>query len=267
MAIAPAVDLSLKGRHALVCGASSGIGRAAALELARAGASITVVARRMPLLEQLSLELGEAGAAAAWPLAADLEDRASLVDRVRAHLEAHGPVQILVNNTGGPPGGPILDAAASAFEQTFSRHLLAAHELVRLLLPGMQAARYGRIINIISTSVREPIVNLGVSNTIRGAMASWAKTISKELPPGITINNVLPGYTDTERLESLRQATAARTGKSAEQVSADWIATIPERRLGRPEEIAAVIAFLASPAASYVRGVSLAVDGGRMASI
>jgi 3-oxoacyl-[acyl-carrier protein] reductase len=261
------VDLSLKGKHALVCGASSGIGRATATELARLGASLTLLARREALLEQVARELEREGCPEALPLAADLDDHGSFVDRVRQHVSEHGPVHVLINNSGGPPGGAILDASARAFEETFSRHVLAAHELVRLVLPGMKGAGYGRIVNIISTSVREPIVNLGVSNTIRGAMASWAKTLSKELPPGVTINNVLPGYTETERLESLRQATATRLGKSVEQVNADWIATIPERRLGKPEEVAGVIAFLASPAASYLRGVSLAVDGGRMASI
>lgn len=145
--------------------------------------------------------------------------------------------------------------------------MLAPHLLVGLLLPGMRAAGYGRILNVLSTSVREPIPNLGVSNTIRGAVASWAKTLSMELPPGVTINNVLPGYTDTERLGELGAAISARTGKSGEQVRADWVATIPEGRLAEPEELGAVLAFLASPEASYIRGVSLPVDGGRLKSI
>jgi 3-oxoacyl-[acyl-carrier protein] reductase len=261
------IDLSLKGRHALVCGASRGIGRATALLLSQCGATVTVLARRASLLEQLVPELERAGAPRAFAVPLDLEERELVTTRIGAHLSAHGPVHVLINNTGGPPGGPILEAQPEAFEKAFARHVLSPQLLVQLLLPGMRAAGFGRIINIVSTSVREPVENLGVSNTIRGAVATWAKSVSKELPPGITINNVLPGFTETERLESLRQATAARTGKSAEQVTADWSATVPERRMARPEEIAAAVGFLASPAASYIRGVSLAVDGGRMASI
>tara|TARA_B100000530_G_scaffold315701_1_gene245487 strand:- start:667 stop:1062 length:396 start_codon:yes stop_codon:yes gene_type:complete len=131
----------------------------------------------------------------------------------------------------------------------------------------MNASGYGRIINVLSTSVREPIPNLGVSNTIRGAMASWAKSLSKELGPGITINNVLPGFTDTERLTSLKAAVAGRTGQTEDQVMAGWIGRVPEGRLGRPEELAQAITFLASPAGAYIRGQSLAVDGGRLNTI
>ncbi|MCW8140292.1 MAG: SDR family oxidoreductase, partial [Planctomycetota bacterium] len=158
-------------------------------------------------------------------------------------------------------------AAEAALLEAFGRHVLGAHLLVRLVLPGMRAAGYGRIVNVVSTSVREPIPNLGVSNTVRAAVAAWAKTLSKELPPGVTINTVLPGYTDTERLASLAEGAAARTGKAVEDVRKGWLATIPEGRLGRPEELGAVIAFLASPAAAYVRGVALPVDGGRLNGI
>ena len=173
----------------------------------------------------------------------------------------------MINNTGGPPGGPILNASESDFLQALGRHLLASHLLVQKLVPGMEAAGYGRIINVVSTSIREPIPNLGVSNTTRGAVASWAKSLARELPSGITINNVMPGFTDTERLDGLRGAIAARTGKSLDDVQAGWMAQVPEGRLVQPEETAAAIAFLASPAAAAIRGVSLAVDGGRMRSI
>lgn len=258
----------LKGRHALVCGASSGIGRAAAMALAARGATVTALARRRDRLDALALELKQAGAPHADALPADLDEREELEAAVRRHIDEHGPVHILINNAGGPPGGRLLDVAdEESFMLPFGRLVLAAHRLVRICLPGMEEAGYGRIINIISTSVREPIPNLGISNTIRGATAAWAKTISKELPPGITINSVLPGFTDTERLERLKAANAERQGVSEEDVEAKWLAATPEGRLGQPEELGAAIAFLASPSAAFVRGVCLPVDGGRLNSI
>lgn len=260
-------SLSLSGRHALVCGASTGIGRATALALADLGAAVTALARTRDILVGLQNELLAAGAPAARILVGDLQDRPAVKRDVEALIAEHGPVHVLINNSGGPPGGPILDADEHEFEIAFARHLLASHMLVKLALPGMRDAGFGRIVNIISTSVFEPIPGLGVSNTIRAAMAGWAKTVSGELPPGVTINNVLPGYTDTDRLTSLATARAQRSGTSVEQVRADWVAQIPEGRLGRPDEIAGAIAFLCSPAGSYVRGQSLAVDGGRTKKI
>lgn len=257
----------LQGKHALVTGASAGIGRAAALALAAKGAQVSVLARSEDRLRGLGAELLDAGAAAVHALVADLEDRTYLRLQVETHLAAHGPIHILVNNAGGPPGGPLLEATEEDFHRAFGRLLLAPHLLVQLLLPGMKAAHYGRIINVVSTSVREPLPNLGVSNTTRGATAAWAKTLSKELPPGVTINNVLPGATATERLEAIEQATAARTGKTLAEVKADMVRTIPEGRVADPRETAALIAYLASPDAAYLRGQSIAVDGGRMNAI
>lgn len=261
------LDTSLAGRHALVCGASAGIGRAAALAIAGLGARVTALARSREKLEALLPALRAAGAPEAWALAADLDDRPGLERAVAEHLDQRGPVHVLVNNTGGPKPGPLVEAEEGALLEAFGRHLLAAHLLVRRALPGMKSAGYGRIINVVSTSVREPIPNLGVSNTVRAAVAAWAKTLSKELPPGITINTVLPGFTDTERLASLAKGTADRLGRSVDDVRAGWLAVIPEGRVGRPEELGAVIAFLASPAASYVRGVTIPVDGGRLNGI
>lgn len=257
----------LAGKHALVTGASAGIGRATALALAAQGASLTVVARSAEKLQQLVHALKDAGAPSAFALVADLEQRADLRAKVEAHLASHGPVHILINNAGGPPGGPILQATEADFTQALGRLLMAPHLLVQLLVPGMHAAGYGRIINVVSTSVREPLFNLGVSNTIRGATASWAKTLAKELPPGITINNVLPGATATERLDAVERATAAKTGKSIDEVKADMVRVIPEGRVADPSETAAMIAFLASPSAAYIRGQSIAVDGGRLNAI
>jgi 3-oxoacyl-[acyl-carrier protein] reductase len=173
----------------------------------------------------------------------------------------------LINNSGGPPSGAIVDATPNDFEKAFRRHVLASQTLVQLILPGMMESNYGRVINVISTSVKEPITGLGVSNTIRGAMASWSKSYSNELPPNITINNVLPGFTNTERLGELKKTLSEQKGISQEEVEKAWLSTVPEGRLGDPSELGNVIAFLASPAASFVRGVSLPVDGGRTGSI
>ena len=254
-------NLDLTGKSALVCGASSGIGRATALSLAGLGAAVTVLARRRDRLDALVAEITAAGGQA-QAVTADLDDRAGLASALGA-----GRWEILINNTGGPPAGKLLEADPGALEAAFGRHVLAAQTLLRICLPQMQAQGYGRIVNVLSTSVREPIPNLGVSNTIRGAMASWAKSVSKELPPGLTINNVLPGFTDTERLSSLKAAVAGRTGSTEDAVYAGWLARVPEGRLGRPEELAGAIAFLVSPAGAYIRGQSLAVDGGRLNTI
>lgn len=257
-----AMDLNLTGKTALVCGASSGIGRSTALALAAQGAHIVALARRRDRLEALLPELLSAGAASARAIVADLDDREGLAAAV-SDVQA----EILINNTGGPPGGKLTEASAEALLSAFTRHVVGAQTLLQAMLPHMESAGYGRVINVLSTSVREPIPNLGVSNTIRGAMASWSKSLSKELSPGITINNVLPGFTDTERLTSLKGAVAARTGGTEDDVMTGWIGRVPEGRLGRPEELAGMIAFLVSPAGSYIRGQSIAVDGGRLNAI
>ncbi|MHC9085198.1 SDR family oxidoreductase [Luteimonas sp. RIT-PG2_3] len=261
------MDLDLTGRHALVCGGSDGIGRAAAHELALLGADVTVLARRGDALQAVVAALpASAPQAHAW-IVADLAEHAPLIAAVNARI-AQRPVHILVNNTGGPPGGPIASAPPTAFLEAFHRHLIANQLLAQAVAPGMRAAGWGRIVNVVSTSIREPIAGLGVSNTIRGAVASWAKTLSRELAgDGITVNNVLPGYTRTARIDQVVRDRVAASGRSAEDVLDGMRAHVPLGRIAEPAEIAAAIAFLCSPAAGYVTGASLPVDGGRMASI
>lgn len=261
------MDLDLSGKHALVCGASEGIGRAAAHELALLGASVTVLARRAEALQAVVDALPARNGQRHGRITADVSQTDVLAEKVGA-LAAERRIDILVNNTGGPPGGPVAGATPDAFVQAFTRHLLANQVLAQAVLPGMQAAGWGRIVNVVSTSVREPIPGLGVSNTTRGAVAAWAKTLSREVASqGVTVNNVLPGFTETGRIAQIVGDRARNTGKSEQQVADGMKATVPAARFARPEEVAAAIAFLCSPAADYINGVSLAVDGGRMQSI
>ena len=261
------MDLDLGGRHALVCGGSVGIGRAAAIELASLGANVTLLARREDALRDAVAGLANTGNQQHGYLVADMADADALHARV-AELAASRPLHILVNNTGGPPGGAAHSADVAAFLDAFNKHLVANHTLLQAVLPGMRSAGWGRIVNVISTSVYEPIPNLGVSNTIRGAVASWAKTLSRELGgDGITVNNVLPGYTRTQRLDQILADRSKATGKSQDDVANGMLATVPAGRFAEAHETGGVIAFLCSNAAAYINGQSIAVDGGRMQSI
>lgn len=261
------MNLSLIGKNALVGGSSKGIGRAVAIELALLGANVTLVSRNPERLSEALSELDTSMGQQHDFLVADFSDAHDL------HKRAHGlvvgkSIHILINNTGGPPGGPANTAQVGEFLQAFNNHLICNHTLMQLVLPGMKAEGFGRIINIISTSVKQPIEGLGVSNTIRGAVANWAKTLAAELGPhGITVNNVLPGATMTGRLEEIANANAAKSGGSADAVFENWQKEIPLRRIADPSEVAAAVAFLASPAASYISGINLPVDGGRTKSL
>jgi 3-oxoacyl-[acyl-carrier protein] reductase len=260
------MKLSLEGRRAVVCGASRGIGRAIATVLADMGAQLALVARDRDALSSVAEKLpGGAARHAIRPL--DVTDSAA-VAAVFAEIAAEGPVHVLINNTGGPAAGTAYDARPEDFVQAFRQHLVTAQVATQALVPGMKKAGYGRIINITSTSVKEPIPGLGVSNTIRAAVASWAKTISRELAPhGITVNNILPGFTNTERLDYLFKQRADKAGSSVEEIERAALANVPAGRFARPEEIAWAVGFLASPQAAYINGVNVPVDGGRMASL
>jgi len=258
------MDLCLKNRRALVCGSTQGIGKAAAIELASLGASVTLLARNADQLRATAAELPTSAGQSHDFLVADFSDPANIAAALKT-LDASRPYHILINNTGGPKGGPLVDANPDELLAAFKMHVIGNQLLLQALVPGMKAAKFGRIINIISTSVKAPIEGLGVSNTIRAAVANWAKTLAGELAPfGITVNNVLPGFTDTARLSTLCKAKADKTGKTPEDVLKAALGTIPAGRLGRAEEIAAAVAFLASPAAAYINGINLPVDGGRL---
>lgn len=256
---------SLLHKTALVCGSTAGIGRAIAETFAKQGANVLLLARNeqklQSVLSQLDTSLGQRHTY----LVADFSDSGQLKQALHAYMAEHpAPIHILVNNTGGPAGGAITQAETSAFLAAFEQHLVCNHLLAQALLPRMQAAGYGRIINIISTSVKQPLSGLGVSNTIRAAVANWAKTLATEVAPyGITVNNVLPGATNTERLSSIIQNKMAKAGKTEAEIIAEMQAEIPAKRFGEAAEIAAAAAFLASPEAAYVNGINLPVDGGR----
>lgn len=261
------LSFNLEGKTALIGGSTQGIGLASAEALASLGASCVLISRNEEKLKLAVAGLKKIHGLQHQYLVADYQDPEHVRQVVADFVKDH-PIHILVNNSGGPAGGPIKDAMPEAFLAAFQQHLICNHILTRLVVPGMQQEEYGRIINIISTSVKIPLKDLGVSNTIRAAVAGWAKTMANELGKfGITVNNVLPGATSTERLETIIKNKATKTGANHDAVEAEMLKEIPIGRFGKPEEIAAMVAFLASPAAAYVNGTSIPVDGGRTGSI
>lgn len=257
------MNLDLHGKKALVCGSSQGIGWATAQELAALGASIILMARNEDKLKARVAELPSGEGQTHHYVSADFA-HPEQVKAVAEALVEHHQIHILINNTGGPAAGPAHTADIQDYRMAFNQHLICNQILASTLIPGMKAAEYGRIVNVISTSVKQPLPNLGVSNTIRGAVANWSKTLANELGIfGITVNNVLPGATDTVRLQQIVDGKAAKTGASSESVKQSMADAVPSKRVGQPEEVAAAIAFLCSPSAAYINGINLPVDGGR----
>ncbi|MEO6189202.1 MAG: SDR family oxidoreductase [Saprospiraceae bacterium] len=261
------MSIDLQGKRAFVCGASKGIGKAIAMGLAESGATICMLARNEDLLKENLKQLKSINELPHSYLIADMSNLDALERIVQNEIQKND-YHILINNTGGPAGGKLYDAASNQLEMAFRQHLLSSHVLMKALLPGMKKAEYGRIINIISTSVKQPLDNLGVSNTIRAAMASWAKTLANELAEWkITVNNILPGATETDRLKEIITKESTIHNKSESELRATMLSHIPVKRFGQPYEIANVVCFIASPMASYINGINIPVDGGRTKSL
>lgn len=262
------MNLNLSNKTALVCGASQGLGAAVAKELALLGANVMVLARNETRLQQVVAQLDTRLGQQHAYIVADTTNPGALLEKLNAFLSAGNTIHILVNNSGGPAAGPLLETASSALEEAFQSHLVTSHLLAQAIVPGMKKAGYGRIINIVSTSVKQPINGLGISNTVRAAVANWAKTLANEIAAyGITVNNVLPGYTNTDRLDYLFTKQAGQAACSKEEILQKTIALIPAGRIGEPEEFGAAVAFLCSPAAAYINGINLPVDGGRLGAL
>jgi 3-oxoacyl-[acyl-carrier protein] reductase len=258
----------MSSKFALVCGSTKGIGLAIAQQLANDGFSVVLTARNEERLQTALATLDVAHGQVHQYFVSDFTDPAGLKIAITKFIRINGDIQILVNNTGGPKSGPLVDADTSEFLAAFNQHLICNHILMQAVVPGMKAAGFGRIINIISTSVKQPLPNLGVSNTIRGAVASWSKTLANELGAfGITVNNVLPGATNTQRLTEIAKVKADKTGESIAEILTEMGQESPMKRIAEPHEVAAAVAFLASPAASYINGINVPVDGGRTKSL
>jgi len=260
------MNLNLNNKYALVCGSTQGIGKATAIALASEGTNVTLVARNEGKLKTVLAELPNSNNHSY--IVADFSDPEDLQEAVSNYISQHNGFHILVNNTGGPKGGPIFSAKLDEFQNAFTQHLKCNHLLAQIVVPFMKKKNYGRIINIISTSVKQPLDGLGVSNTIRGAVGNWSKTLANELGQyGITVNNVLPGATATERLSEIIKNKASKIGITEEEASSTMKSAIPSKRFAKPEETANAIIFLASEAASYINGINLPVDGGRTKSL
>ncbi len=260
--------MKLNGKTALVSGSTQGIGKAVALKLAEMGAKVVLLARNEDKLKAVLKELSTENQQSHDYLVADFANPSELKQKIEAYLSHGNRIDILVNNTGGPKAGLAIDADISEFLAAFNQHLICNHILVQALVPGMKELGGGRIINVISTSVKQPLPGLGVSNTIRGAVGNWSKTLANELGQfNITVNNVLPGATNTTRLQEIASNKSTKTGESVDSIFDEMADESPMKRIAQPEEIAAAVVFLASPEASYINGINIPVDGGRTKSL
>lgn len=258
----------LDGLRAVVCGSSKGIGRSIAIELAQKGVSVILIARSEGLLKELVRELDDSKGQEHSCIIADMNRPDQVKAALKEKISESSPIHILINNTGGPQPGRLIDAELDELARAFTVHVLTSQMLAQLLVPGMKDAGYGRIVNVISTSVKEPIEGLGVSNTIRGAMANWSKTLSMELAhKGITVNNVLPGYTATTRLKEIIDMRAVTAGIQVDTMEAKLKREVPANRFAEPEEVAQLVSFICSSAASYINGTNIPIDGGRTKSL
>ena len=262
------MNLDLTNKTALVCGASQGLGLATAKELAMLGANVIVSSRNEEKLRSITTQLDTGKGQKHTYLPLDLSQPEAVKDTVGAFLARGNVIHILINNAGGPPSGPMIDTDAAEIEKAFRTHVISRHLLAQLVVPGMRSEGYGRIVNIVSTSVKQPINGLGISNLVRAAVANWAKTLANEISSyGITINNVLPGFTNTDRINYLFDKQASDQGTSKEDIMKKTVEAIPAKRIGEPSEFGAAVAFLCSPAAAYINGINLPVDGGRTGSL
>ncbi len=259
------MNLTLENKHAIVCGSSDGIGKASALIMAQRGCELTLVARNEKKLNTTLSELNTERGQVHEIVCVDFNQPNNLKKKVASHLKSlEKPVDILVNNSGGPHGGLLIEADENEFRVAFERLLICNQIMAKAVFPGMREKGSGRIINIISTSVKQVIPGLGVSNTIRGSVAQWGKTLAIELGEyGICVNNILPGYTSTARLQDLADSKAETLGVTPQEVRELWAQKTSLARLGTPEEIANTVAFLASDESGYITGHNLSVDGGR----
>ena len=262
------MNLNLNGRTALVCGSTQGLGFASAQEISLLGAEIILMAREEQKLKDTLPKLDTGAGQKHGYLVADFQYPDQVKKTIGDFVAKNNAIHILVNNTGGPKGGSAWKATPEDFTKAFNSHLICSHLLLQAVLPAMKAAGYGRIVNIISTSVKEPLEGLGVSNTIRAAVAAWSKTLAGELGQfGITVNNVLPGHMRTARYDAILTSRAAASGKDTDEIEKDYLKEVPVRKIGMPAEFGAAVAFLCSPAASYITGINLPVDGGRLRSL
>lgn len=262
------MKIDLTGKNAIVCGASQGIGKAIAFQLAECGANVAILARNNDKLQDVMSSMKNNGEQQHASFACDLDDLDTAIEIIDSWTAYNGGYHVLINNTGGPKAGKISEAEAEELETTFRRHVISAQKITQLVLPFMQDERYGRIINIISVGLKQPIANLGVSNTIRGAMGSWAKTLSAEVAKyGVTVNNILPGFTKTDRLLELIETRSKLEKNSYADIEIGMLTDIPAFRTGKPEEIGYLAAFLASEYAAYITGTSIPVDGGYLKCI